>query len=320
MASTQFIIIAILALSISVSAKEFIVGDDSGWTIYFDYQSWAQGKEFVVGDKLVFNYPVGDHNVFKVNGTAFQECTKPPPSEALTTGNDVITLATPGRKWYICGVGQHCQVGNQKLAITVLPQSVAPAPEPFGNYGSEPAESTYGPVPSPMPAVWSALTMASTQFIIIAILALSISVSAKEFIVGDDSGWTIYFDYQSWAQGKEFVVGDKLVFNYLVGDHNVFKVNGTAFQECTKPPPSEALTTGNDVITLATPGRKWYICGVGQHCQVGNQKLAITVLPQSVAPAPEPFGNYASEPVESSYGPMPSPMPAVWSARKLARN
>jgi hypothetical protein len=51
-------------------------------------------------------------------------------TEALISGNDVITLATAGRKWYICGAAKHCENGNQKLAITVLPQIVSPAPSP----------------------------------------------------------------------------------------------------------------------------------------------------------------------------------------------
>lgn len=102
----------------------------------------------------VFKYPAGRHNVFKVNGTAFQNCAKPPPSEALTTGNDVITLATPGRKWYICGVGMHCLMGGQKLFIEVsqygvltpgaapypaqekitIPVATSPAPSPVSGY------------------------------------------------------------------------------------------------------------------------------------------------------------------------------------------
>jgi hypothetical protein len=32
----------------------------------------------------------------------------------------VIPLETPGNKWYICGVAKHCEVGNQKLFITVF--------------------------------------------------------------------------------------------------------------------------------------------------------------------------------------------------------
>ncbi|XP_008238714.1 PREDICTED: mavicyanin-like [Prunus mume] len=127
--SQLFIILATLALvSPCMLATEFIVGDDKGWTINFDYQAWAQGKQFYVGDKLVFNYPKGAHNVFKVNGTGFQQCAAPLDSVPLTSGNDVISLATPGRKWYICGVAKHCAVGNQKLLITVLPSSLAPSP------------------------------------------------------------------------------------------------------------------------------------------------------------------------------------------------
>ncbi|XP_061990746.1 blue copper protein 1a-like [Rosa rugosa] len=132
MASSQlFFVLAILAIvAPSILATDFIVGDDKGWTINVDYQAWAQGKLFVVGDNLVFNYPEGVHNVLKVNGTGFQECAAPAGTVALTSGKDVINLATTGRKWYICGVSKHCQVGPQKLFITVMPASFAPSPSP----------------------------------------------------------------------------------------------------------------------------------------------------------------------------------------------
>lgn len=46
-------IIAIVSVFVpSILATEFVVGDDQGWATKFDYQSWAQGKEFHVGDKL----------------------------------------------------------------------------------------------------------------------------------------------------------------------------------------------------------------------------------------------------------------------------
>ncbi|KAF5205889.1 mavicyanin-like, partial [Thalictrum thalictroides] len=48
------VIIAIVAIflpSIAL-AKLFVVGDETGWTIGFDYQGWANGKEFHVGDQL----------------------------------------------------------------------------------------------------------------------------------------------------------------------------------------------------------------------------------------------------------------------------
>ncbi|KAF3448442.1 hypothetical protein FNV43_RR09155 [Rhamnella rubrinervis] len=128
----MLITIAMIAIAApSALAKEFVVGDEKGWTVNFDYQTWAAGKDFRVGDKLIFKYAEGAHNVFRVDGNGFEQCVAPAETEALATGNDVITLTTPGRKWYICGVGQHCDAGKQRLAITVLPQSDPPASSPL---------------------------------------------------------------------------------------------------------------------------------------------------------------------------------------------
>ncbi|KAK6944185.1 Phytocyanin domain [Dillenia turbinata] len=113
------VVIGVVLPSLTL-ATEFIVGDDSGWNTNFDYKAWAKGKVFTVGDKLVFKYPVGKHNVFKVNGTGFHHCIIPPANEAFTTGNDIITVLTPGKKWYICGVGKHCAKLGMKLAIRVV--------------------------------------------------------------------------------------------------------------------------------------------------------------------------------------------------------
>lgn len=81
-------------------------------------------------------------------------------------------------------------------------------------------------------------------------------------------------------------------FIYTEGNHNVIKVDGKGFANCATSPNSGILTSGQDKITLNTPGNKWYICGVTGHCDSG-QKLKITVLPKSMlcgalSPAPEP--------------------------------
>lgn len=91
---------------------------------------------FIAITCAVFNYPVGSHNVFKVNGTGFQNCIKPALSEALISGNDTIVLASPGRKWYICGVGQHCASGGQKLFIVVNPVAMSPGVSPSRSFGA----------------------------------------------------------------------------------------------------------------------------------------------------------------------------------------
>ncbi|RVW11833.1 hypothetical protein CK203_085645 [Vitis vinifera] len=120
-------------------ATEFTVGDDQ--------VSLIQAAKSPVINSHTFSLQIhgGRHNVFKVNGTVFTNCTIPPPNEALTTGNDVITLATPGRKWYICGVNDHCANYGQKLAITVLEEWASPAPAPSPSTTTAPAPSSaYG--------------------------------------------------------------------------------------------------------------------------------------------------------------------------------
>ncbi|KAI3468841.1 hypothetical protein Pfo_025504 [Paulownia fortunei] len=119
MAPTGFLIATIFAaIAAPAFATDYVVGDNAGWKLGVNYTAWAEGKDFFVGDKLFFKYSQGAHNVYRVNGTAFQQCILPSAFEALTSGDDMITLATPGRKWYICGISNHCASG-MKLVITV---------------------------------------------------------------------------------------------------------------------------------------------------------------------------------------------------------
>jgi hypothetical protein len=90
-----------------------------------------------------------------------------------------------------------------------------------------------------------------------------------------------------------------LVFNYDPSRHNVFKVNGTQFQSCTFPPSNEALSTGKDTIQLKSEGKKWYVCGIGNHCSARQMKFVITVLPES-APTPSPPPSSAAHSIVSS--------------------
>ncbi|EOY10547.1 Uclacyanin 1, putative [Theobroma cacao] len=153
MASNKFLMLTIVAIFLPAiaMATDYIVGDDSGWTINFDYQAWAKDKVFRIGDKLVFQYPQGYHNVFKVNGTAFKNCDIPPADEALNSGNDTIVLKTPGRKWYICGVSDHCSAYSQKLAITVQ-YSYGPAPAPAPSSPWAPTPESWSPAAPSVPA------------------------------------------------------------------------------------------------------------------------------------------------------------------------
>ncbi|KAF8043636.1 hypothetical protein BT93_A1833 [Corymbia citriodora subsp. variegata] len=158
-------IVALVALPSVALATQWTVGDGIGWTnINSDYNAWAQDKVFRVGDSLLFSYPAGNHNVFKVNMTDFQQCNIPPPNEALSTGHDVIPLKTASVKWYICGIAEHCAKNNQKLKITVVDDAEGPAPPPTAAAAAPPTnKSSLGP---------NALISSSFKILAAAVVAL----------------------------------------------------------------------------------------------------------------------------------------------------
>ncbi|KAL8114512.1 blue copper protein 1a-like [Apium graveolens] len=139
--------------------------------------------------------------------------------------------------------------------------------------------------------------MASINFFVaLALISAVVAPAlATDFIVGDENGWRTNFDYKTWAASKEFHVGDNLIFRYSPGLHNVHRADLVSFQNCTPSATSVALTTGNDRITLASEGKKWYLCTKATHCATGNMKLAITVLPQMGSPAPAPAMSAATQ-------------------------
>lgn len=94
----------------------------------------------------VFNYTPGFHNVIPVNGAEFKECNVTQSPRNFTSGHDVVPLKTAGRKWYLCGVADHCSQG-QKFAITVL-TTPAPAWPPAAPASPPAAPTPAAPSPS----------------------------------------------------------------------------------------------------------------------------------------------------------------------------
>ncbi|XP_008778065.3 mavicyanin-like [Phoenix dactylifera] len=125
-----FVAIIISALRTIAVPAEYVVGDEKGWAPGVNYMAWAEGKEFRVGDTLVFEYNLGDHNVIEVSREEFKACNVSRTRTALTSGHDAITLTAGGKKWYLCGKENHCNLG-QKLVVTILPSiTVQPAQSP----------------------------------------------------------------------------------------------------------------------------------------------------------------------------------------------
>ncbi|XVF26576.1 hypothetical protein REPUB_Repub14bG0029600 [Reevesia pubescens] len=113
-----------------------VVGDDMGWSVPPNgataYSTWATSKRFMVGDILVFNFTTNEHEVLQVPKASFDACSDDNPiKNMMTNGPANITLNSTGKNYYICTIGQHCQL-SQKLAITVSATSGSPlaAPSP----------------------------------------------------------------------------------------------------------------------------------------------------------------------------------------------
>jgi hypothetical protein len=51
-AATMAVVIVGALLPATASAANYMVGDDSGWDLEVDYDAWARGKKFKVGDTL----------------------------------------------------------------------------------------------------------------------------------------------------------------------------------------------------------------------------------------------------------------------------
>ncbi|XP_022937317.1 blue copper protein-like [Cucurbita moschata] len=99
------------------SATVYTVGDTSGWSLGVDYGTWASAKNFVVGDKLAFNY-AGGHTVDEVSASDYKACSAGSSITSDSSGSTTITLKTAGTHYFICSSMGHCD-GGMKLSVTV---------------------------------------------------------------------------------------------------------------------------------------------------------------------------------------------------------
>uniref|UniRef100_A0A0D9W7T3 Phytocyanin domain-containing protein n=1 Tax=Leersia perrieri TaxID=77586 RepID=A0A0D9W7T3_9ORYZ len=105
------------AVAAPASAKDYTVGDSSGWTTGVDYTAWAKGKAFNIGDTLLFQYS-GGHSVAEVGAADHVSCSASNPLRSYNDGTTTVTLTRPGTRYFICGATGHCAAG-MKLAVTV---------------------------------------------------------------------------------------------------------------------------------------------------------------------------------------------------------
>ncbi|KAL2463248.1 Cupredoxin superfamily protein [Forsythia ovata] len=94
------------------------VGDKAGWNARgTDYNAWVAGKNFKVGDIIVFQYGPKHHNLLQVSKQDYETCTCSAPLATYTSGRDSIKIQAAEKYYFICGFQGHCQAG-QKVAIS----------------------------------------------------------------------------------------------------------------------------------------------------------------------------------------------------------
>ncbi|KAG6589839.1 Uclacyanin 1, partial [Cucurbita argyrosperma subsp. sororia] len=112
-----------------VAAVDHDVGGDFGWNLPPNttfFSDWASNKAFSVGDKLVFRSKANEmHDVAEPNSEVdFDGCVKP-GIVFSTSAVFSVALDRPGRRYFICTIGNHCNAG-MKFDIDVLAQPGAP--------------------------------------------------------------------------------------------------------------------------------------------------------------------------------------------------
>ncbi|CAN6286571.1 unnamed protein product [Urochloa humidicola] len=107
-------------LPATASAATYVVGDGAGWDVAVDYEAWARGKSFKVGDTLVFRYETpSEKDVVQVDAQGYADCTVPDNGRLMNSGsgNDHVVLGEAGQFFFICDAEGECDSG-MKLAVT----------------------------------------------------------------------------------------------------------------------------------------------------------------------------------------------------------
>ncbi|CAM8891567.1 unnamed protein product [Rhodiola kirilowii] len=303
------LIVCVCLLPFSALAQTtHVVGGNMGWVIPTGdagaYTTWAATRTFTVGDKLLFNYAAGQHDVAQSSKAAYDACNASLPIISTTMAAPAtITLTMAGENYFFCTIGTHCALG-QKLSINVSSAVSSPSPAPVPNAAS--------PTPPPSRKVGAPVPSADSPSPVTAPAPGPSTETPMTYTVGDSMGWTVppggEAAYTTWASGKNFLVGDTLVFPFTTGSHDVAEVTKTAYGSCSSSNSISNQPTGPARITLTAPGEHFYICTVGSHCSSG-QKLAINVTGAGAIPPSTP--NLSSP---SPAGSNPSPNPGNYAS------
>ncbi|KAM0033805.1 putative Blue (type 1) copper binding protein [Helianthus debilis subsp. tardiflorus] len=148
----------LLMLSTQGSAEQHVVGGKQGWDESTDFDSWASGQTFKVGDTLVFKYsPL--HNVAELGSESeYKNCDVGSATNSMSDGNSVVKLTKAGTRYFACGTPGHCDQG-MKVKITTVSASS----------DSSPTSSSSSKTPTSTSTSTSSATCVSGSFVLAAV-------------------------------------------------------------------------------------------------------------------------------------------------------
>ncbi|KAI3838751.1 hypothetical protein MKX03_004697 [Papaver bracteatum] len=130
-----------------LNGEVYMVGDEHGWTInsMAHNKEWSASKAFKIGDsigtmrKSVTMWSKWTYEKYnKFNASS--------PIKTFNSGKDTIPIKANGHYFYICGIPNHCGMG-QKVDIRVVFRDSPLTPTPPSGI-TVPSSSTYAPPPS----------------------------------------------------------------------------------------------------------------------------------------------------------------------------
>ncbi|CAL9037137.1 mavicyanin [Musa acuminata AAA Group] len=146
---------------------------DVSWDLSTNYTRWVSDKTFRAGDTLTFSY-TSSHDVVEVRSSSYATCNATSPVSKSATGNTLVALGAPGKRYFICGITGHCSRG-MKIEIDVVtasspPPGASPSPSVSPAAPTPPASSP--PAPSTAPPSRTRTTAKVALGVVLMVLAL----------------------------------------------------------------------------------------------------------------------------------------------------
>jgi plastocyanin len=235
-----------------------------------------------LGATVEWQFAGGTHNVKQVADAVTCDAmadgfTTP---ENMSSGSFTQVMDKPGKTWFACTVGQHCQSGMRGL-ITVSEGSGATAPT-----NSDPPADTGAPVDTAAPVVPADPASSQAQ-------------SSEQ--QSEPQEWTVNVGEGGLKFSPDTLTinqGDTVNFVFVSGTHNVVETaDATTCAPKAGGFASEALSSGNFQQTFDTVGTQWYVCTVGSHCEGGMKAKIVVEEKGSVAAPTSNFGLKSAYPV-----------------------